>query len=106
MSIYRLQQSKILREHGKRLGRAGMSQRVFDLVDKFMENRTYKNAMNLAGRLQAIAMAARCDCYWDEKVRGGFQSEFYQIQEYEKPTEESAQAQVSKILEVSDGRND
>jgi hypothetical protein len=75
MSIYALEVSKKLRVQGKRLGRAGMSERVFTLVDEFNENRTYKNAIVLAGKLKAIAQASKCDGYWDEKCSIGFRKE-------------------------------
>lgn len=66
-----------LKKQGARLGRAGLSKRVFTLVDEFNreENRSYKNAMVLAGKLKAIAQAAKFDSYWDEKMSSGFQFE-------------------------------
>lgn len=44
-----------MREEGRRLGRAGLSQRVIDLVGEF--DGSYKGAMELAGRLRVIATA-------------------------------------------------
>lgn len=77
MSIRSLEQSKKLRLEGKRLGRAGLAERVFTLVDEFNreENRSYKNAIVLAGKLKAIAQACKCDGYWDEKCSVGFEFE-------------------------------
>lgn len=75
MSIRHLKISKKLREEGKRLGRAGLSERVFTLVDEFNNNRSYKNAIVLAGKLKAIAMACKFDSYWDEKCSIGFEFE-------------------------------
>ncbi len=75
MSIHALETAKKLRVEGKRLGRAGLSERVFTLVDEFNENRTYKNAIVLAGKLKAIAQACKSDGYWDEKCGMGFQFE-------------------------------
>jgi len=74
--MFHLKQAKELRARGKILGRKGLSERVFALVDNFNEARTYKNAMNLAGRLKAISQAAKYDGYWDEKVCIGFQDEY------------------------------
>lgn len=87
MSIHSLKISKELRKQGERLGRAGLSERVFTLVDEFNQEhvRSYKNAMVLAGKLKAIAMAAKADGYWDEKVSMGFQSEIYDIENCELP---------------------
>ncbi|MEK6772357.1 MAG: hypothetical protein AABY64_00330 [Bdellovibrionota bacterium] len=77
MSIQSLKDWKDLKKCGERLKRQGLSERVFTLVDEFNkpENRSYKNAMVLAGRLKAIAQAATFDSYWDEKMSAGFQFE-------------------------------
>lgn len=75
MSIQALKISKQLIKQGGRLGRAGLAERVFTLVDEFNENRTYKNAIILAGKLKAIAQATKADGYWDEKCSSGFQHE-------------------------------
>jgi hypothetical protein len=80
MSIRSLEISKDLRIHGKRLGRSGLAERVFALVDEFNKNRSYKNAIVLAGKLKAIAQACKFDCYWDEKCSMGFDSEIHDIQ--------------------------
>jgi len=58
-----------LRAWGKAVGRAGMSQAVIDQIDAF--DGSYKNAMRLAGTLHQIAIAARCDEYWNEQVEHG-----------------------------------
>ena len=71
-----LKWAKELREHGKKLGREGMSKRVIELVDDFVKKGGgYKAAMILAGRLKAIGQAAKCDDYWDEQVSKGFHRE-------------------------------
>lgn len=75
MAIRNLEVAKKLREEGKRLGRAALAERVFTLVDEFNENRTYKNAIVLAGKLKAIAQACKFDGYWDEKCSSGFEFE-------------------------------
>jgi hypothetical protein len=80
MSVQSLKDWKALKEQGKRLGRQGLSERVFTLVDEFNQNRTYKNAMVLAGRLKAIAQAATCDSYWDEKMSTGFEHEKHDLE--------------------------
>lgn len=85
MSIQSLKDWKALKAQGTRLGRDGLSERVFCLVDEFNENRTYKNAMVLAGRLKAIAQAATYDSYWDEKMSLGFQFEKRDLENCEKP---------------------
>lgn len=60
-----------LRAWGLSVGRAGMSQAVIDEVAAF--DGSYKQAMRLAGALSQIAIAARCDGYWDEQVEHGKQ---------------------------------
>lgn len=85
MSAQSLKDWKALKTQGERLGRDGLSERVFTLVDEFNENRSYKNAMVLAGRLKAIAQAATYDSYWDEKMSQGFESEKHDISIIEKP---------------------
>ena len=76
MSIPSLEWAKELRAAGGRLGRDGLSKRVIKLVDDYAElDGSYKGAMILAGRLKAIAQAAKYDEYWDEKVSIGFHAE-------------------------------
>lgn len=46
-----------LKTQGARLGRAGLSQRVIELVANFQRNPSYISAIILAGRLSAVATA-------------------------------------------------
>lgn len=73
MSTMDLAWAKELRKHGDRIGREGMSQAVIKAIDEF--DGSYIGAMILAGRCKAIAQAAKCDSYWDEKVSIGFHKE-------------------------------
>ena len=74
--ILHLEWAKKLRGQGSKLGREGMSKRVIELVDDFVETGGgYKQAMILAGRLKAITQAAKCDEYWTEQVDKGFHRE-------------------------------
>lgn len=75
MSIQALNIARDMKRCGSRLGRAGLAERVFTLVDEFNKNRTYKNAIVLAGKLKAISQACKFDCYWDEKCSMGFEFE-------------------------------
>ena len=84
MSIPHLVEAKELRQHGSRIGRAGMSQRVLILVNDFVKNDgSYKGAMELAGRLRAITIAAKCDQYWSEKVNRGYEKERFDITKFD-----------------------
>ena len=74
-----------LRAQGARLGRAGLSQRVIRLVAEF--DGSYKGAMDLAGRLQAIAHAASFDSYWSEKVNHGYFEETFDLTKFEAQPE-------------------
>lgn len=81
--ILHFEWAKQLREQGKKLGREGMSQRVIHLIDDFVETGGgYKDAMILAGRLKAIAQAAKCDEYWDEQVNKGFHREMGDLRSF------------------------
>lgn len=75
MSILHLEWSKTLRTAGKILDRDGMSKRVMELVGEFNKERSYKKAIELAGRLSAITQMAKCDIYWNEKCQHGFHLE-------------------------------
>lgn len=92
MAIRSIEIAKELKAEGKRLGRAGLAERVLTLVDEFNKNRTYKNAIVLAGKLKAIAQACKFDCYWDEKCSSGFEFEQRDL------------ASVSLIGTLPDGR--
>lgn len=80
MSILHLEIAKDLKEQGKRLGRAGLAERVLTLVDEFNKNRSYKNAIVLAGKLKAISQACKFDGYWDEKCSAGFDFEIQDLE--------------------------
>ena len=93
MSILALKDSLALRKAGSVLGRASLSEEVIRCVAEFnsgtkvplrelirekcdkVEVDSYVAAMILAGRLKAIAQAARFDDYWSEKVGIGYQWE-------------------------------
>ena len=78
MSALHLEISRNLRNEGERLGRAGLSQRAHDLIMEYATkhpNGHYKAAIELAGRMRAISLAARVDSYWKEKTDHGFYSE-------------------------------
>jgi hypothetical protein len=59
-----------MQAEGRRLGRAGLSERVIDLVKSF-DGESYKDAMALAGRMRVICAAASYDDYWREQVQKG-----------------------------------
>lgn len=67
-----------MQKEGRRLGRAGMAQRVIEIVKQF-DGETYKSAMQLAGRMRVICAAASCDDYWREQVQKGEAAELHDI---------------------------
>lgn len=73
MGVQSLEYAKALKEAGSKLGREGLSKRVLALIATF--DGSYKGAMVLAGRMKAIAQAAKGDSYWSEKVDDGFHKE-------------------------------
>jgi hypothetical protein len=75
MSSFDLKRANELKKAGASLGREGLSIAVISAVSEF--DGSYKGAMDLAGRLKAIAQAAKADGYWTEKVDDGFQKQFY-----------------------------
>ncbi len=60
---------KELRKIGDKIGRAGMG----DLARKAIEeyDGSYKQALELCGKLEVIARMSTCDHYWNEQVTRG-----------------------------------
>ncbi|MGI9504732.1 MAG: hypothetical protein ACR2RE_16945 [Geminicoccaceae bacterium] len=84
MAIRHLEESKNLRAQGARIGRAGMSQRVQRLLLAYLEaGGGYKSAMILAGQMRALAVAAKCDDYWNEQVSKGWTREIYDLSHFD-----------------------
>jgi hypothetical protein len=65
---------KTMRLWGAKVGRDGMSEAAIKAVEEF--DGSHKGAMELAGRMKAIAQAAGCDEYWSEKVGHGYHKQF------------------------------
>lgn len=89
-----LKQSKILRDSFKRFGRAGLSERVMNLVTEFNKAPTYKKAIELAGRCRAIALAANADSYWSEKCTSGFYNETDWLEDHEAVLEKDIEGDL------------
>lgn len=79
MSILHLEWAKDLRRSGDALGRDGMSKRALEIMAEYSAKGSYKAAMVAAGRLKALATAAKCDDYWTEQVNDGFQKEMREL---------------------------
>lgn len=64
-----------MKKWGHAVGREGMSKAAIKAVEEF--DGSYKGAMELAGKMKAIAQAASCDDYWSEKVNRGYQNQLW-----------------------------
>lgn len=80
----RIQEVNDLRKDGKKLSREQLSLLVYEAVDRFDSQRSYKGAMHLAGELKAIAVAAASDDYWGEKVNLGTSAGAWEIKKAAK----------------------
>ena len=73
MSIHAIRDAKVLRDYCKTLGREGMYKEIVELARQITEDELIpQDVMKRAGEIRAIAMGAKCDGYWDEKVSIGF----------------------------------
>ena len=66
---------KVMQKWGRQVGREGMSRAAIQAVEEF--DGSYKGAIKLAGRMKAIAEAAKCDDYWSEKMQMGYSSQLW-----------------------------
>jgi hypothetical protein len=76
-----LQWAQRLKKAGAILGRDGLSKRAAAImVDLVTKSGSYKEAMIAAGRLKAVAAAAKYDGYWTEKVDEGYHKEMAMLE--------------------------
>lgn len=76
-----LEWAKRLKKAGATLGRDGLSKRAAAImVDLVTKSGSYKEAMIAAGRLKAVAAAAKYDGYWTEKVDEGYHTEMAHLE--------------------------
>jgi hypothetical protein len=90
MSIRDIENAKLLKREGERLGRDGLSQRidnlVLDFAKKYPEG-NYREGIMLAGRLHAIYLATDKNDYWREVADRGFMAEMSELHRFIKPEE-------------------
>ena len=79
-------------QYFKQHRRAGLAERVINLIAEYQDSMTYKRAIELAGRMAAIEEVCKADSYWGEKSSTGRQLELEWLDNHE-----------SKITEGSDG---
>lgn len=81
MSIRSIEESKTLREAGKILGRAGVSERAIEIAKEIAANPgDYFRAVKGIGQMHALFVACRFDTYWTEKRNSGYYDEFYRCE--------------------------
>lgn len=84
MSARDMSTAKLLKKHGERLGRDGLSERAIQIMDEFVKAPGMREAMKVAGRMKALAGAAKFDDYWTEQVDKGFSAEVAKIMTIQK----------------------
>lgn len=75
MAIRTIEDSKKLKKYGAIMGRERIAIRIIELCKQVANEENYIDAVKIAGRIKAIAMACKFDCYWDEKMSDGYYQE-------------------------------
>lgn len=79
MSIQQIQESKVLRTYGSKLGREGIYKRVLELSKEALnEELCPQDVMKIAGKIRALCIGCKCDSYWDEKQHFGYTDMYYE----------------------------
>lgn len=79
-----------MKRWGKSVGREGMSEAAIKAVEEF--DGSYKGAMELAGKMKAIAQASTSDDYWSEKVSRGYHQQLWIAGNHNQKILEQSQA--------------
>ena len=74
MAIQSIEESKTLKKYGSLLGREGLALRIQEICEA-VPNGSYKEAIEAAGKIMALAKACKYDCYWEEKMSKGYYDE-------------------------------
>jgi hypothetical protein len=69
------QEHRILKKYGEKIGREQLSVRIIELCKMVAQEENYKNAVTVAGHIQALAIACGYECYWNEKKDNGYYKE-------------------------------
>lgn len=75
MALPKFMTKGAIKKAGAHLGRKGLSKRVLEITEELVKAPSYKEAITVAGRMKALAIAAEYDHYWDEKMTKGFIAE-------------------------------
>lgn len=85
MTVWDMQNALDAKQAEKSLGRSGLSEAAIKAVSDF--DGSYKGAMVLAGKMKAIAQAAKFDSYWNEKVEDGYMKMLFELRNPPTPIE-------------------
>lgn len=80
MAIKTIKDSKTLKKYGEKMGREKIAWRIIELCKEVAKEENYIDAVKTAGRLRAIAMACKFDCFWEEKMNDGYFAEIYRAE--------------------------
>lgn len=73
MPIPSIEDAKILRAYCEKLGREGVAKRIIEIAQEIVGGEgAYISTLRNAGKIRALCVGAKMDCYWDEKQSMGF----------------------------------
>ena len=68
------------RKAGQLLGRGNISEHILEYAKDIVDDGSYKNAIEVAGKIKVLVEAASFDEYWDEKAKQGERKEKYYLE--------------------------
>jgi hypothetical protein len=74
-----LESHRFLKKYGKAAGRERIALRIIEICKAIAASENYKDAINAAGHIYALAIACKADSYWEEKMTIGFNDEKYRL---------------------------
>ncbi len=75
-----IQEWSACKKAGANMNREEMSLMVDKCVEEYIADKSYKKAMELAGRLKAMTQAAKSDGYWTEQVNRGYTKQKWELE--------------------------
>jgi hypothetical protein len=70
-----LETHRMLKKYGDAIGRERLALRIIEICKRVAISENYKDAINAAGQIYALAIACKADSYWEEKMASGFYDE-------------------------------
>lgn len=91
MSIRNIEESRILQKYCDKLDREGMYAKAIEIAKEILDgNKSPQEVMSCVGKMKALAIGSKCDCYWNEKVNIGYRR-FLETAEYQNKTHDKKQ---------------